>query len=108
MLNILKSKTKLKHELELEHLEIERTKEINKTKLEFFTNISHEFRTPLALILGPLQQIIEDYRGSSKIYKKLLIIENSANHLLKLINRLMDFRKFENNLYKLEAQKVIL
>ncbi|GAL68018.1 hybrid sensor histidine kinase/response regulator transcription factor [Jejuia pallidilutea] len=103
LLNILKSKTKLKHELELEHLEIERTKEINKTKLEFFTNISHEFRTPLALILGPLQQIIEDYRGSSKIYKKLLIIENSANHLLKLINRLMDFRKFENNLYKLEA-----
>ena len=103
LINILKSKTKLKHELELEHLEIERTKEINKTKLEFFTNISHEFRTPLALILGPLQQIIEDYQGSSKMYKKLQIIESSANHLLKLINRLMDFRKFENNLYKLEA-----
>ncbi|WP_299550821.1 two-component regulator propeller domain-containing protein [Seonamhaeicola sp.] len=103
LFNILKSKTKLKHELELEHIETERTKEINKTKLEFFTNISHEFRTPLALILGPLNQIIEDYRGSSKMYKKLLVIENSANHLLQLINRLMDFRKFENKLFSLEA-----
>jgi len=101
--SILKSKTKLKHELELEHIETERTKEINQTKLEFFTNISHEFRTPLSLILGPLNQIIEGYRGSSKIYKKLLVIENSANHLLQLINRLMDFRKFENKLFKLEA-----
>ncbi|APY11660.1 hybrid sensor histidine kinase/response regulator [Seonamhaeicola sp. S2-3] len=103
LLSILKSKTRLKHELELEHLENERTKEINKTKLEFFTNISHEFRTPLALILGPLNQVIEEYRGSSKLYKKLLVIENSANHLLQLINRLMDFRKFENKLFNLEA-----
>lgn len=103
LLNILKSRTKLKHDLQLEHIETERTKELNKSKLEFFTNISHEFRTPLALILGPLNQIIEEYRGSSKMYKKLLVIENSANHLLHLINRLMDFRKFENNLYTLQA-----
>ena len=101
--SILKSKTKLQHQLELEYLETERTKEVNKIKLEFFTNISHEFRTPLALILGPLQQIIEDFRGSSRVYKKLLVVENNANHLLKLINRLMDFRKLENNLYKLET-----
>lgn len=101
--NILKSRSKLQHQLALEHLEAERTKEVNKIKLEFFTNISHEFRTPLALILGPLQQILEDYRGSSKVYKKLLVVENSANHLLQLINRLMDFRKLENNLYKLET-----
>jgi signal transduction histidine kinase/ligand-binding sensor domain-containing protein/DNA-binding response OmpR family regulator len=103
LLYILKSKTKLRHQLELEYIETERTKELNKTKLEFFTNISHEFRTPLSLILGPLNQIIEDYRGSNKLYKKLLVVENSANHLLQLINRLMDFRKLENNLYKLET-----
>ncbi|WP_248722378.1 two-component regulator propeller domain-containing protein [Seonamhaeicola sp. ML3] len=103
LFRILKSRTRLLHELELEHLETERTKEVNQTKLEFFTNISHEFRTPLALILGPLGQIIEDYRGSSKMYKKLLVIENSANHLLQLINRLMDFRKFEKKLFTLEA-----
>ncbi|WP_299108346.1 hybrid sensor histidine kinase/response regulator transcription factor [uncultured Winogradskyella sp.] len=99
----LKSRTKLKHELELEHVESERNEELNQAKLEFFTNISHEFRTPLTLILGPLQQILNDYRGSNKMHKKLLVIENNANHLLHLINRLMNFRKLENNQSKLQA-----
>ncbi|WP_299118788.1 hybrid sensor histidine kinase/response regulator transcription factor [uncultured Winogradskyella sp.] len=103
LMHILKSRTKLQTQLELEHLEVERTKEANKAKLEFFTNISHEFRTPLTLITGPLHQILEDYKGSSKMYKKLMIIESSANQLLQLINRLMDFRKLENNLLKLES-----
>ena len=100
---ILKSKEKLKQELELEHIEAQRNKENNLAKLEFFTNISHEFRTPLTLILGPLQQILLKYNGSNDMYKKLLVIESSANHLLNLINRLMDFRKLENKQYQLEA-----
>ncbi len=101
--SILKAKTKLKTELDLEHLENERIEAANKAKLEFFTNVSHEFRTPLTLILGPLNQILQDYKGSSSNYKKLLVVENSAKHLLQLINRLMDFRKLEKNLFKLEA-----
>ena len=100
---ILKSKAKLKQKLDLEYIEAERIKENNLAKLEFFTNISHEFRTPLTLILGPLQQILLKYNGTNDMYKKLLVIESSANHLLSLINRLMDFRKLETNQYKLEA-----
>ncbi len=100
---IIKSKEKLRQELLLEYRESEINKENNSAKLQFFTNISHEFRTPLTLILGPLQQIILNYNGSNEMYKKLLVIESSANHLLKLINRLMDFRKFENNQFILEA-----
>ena len=100
---IIKSKEKLRQDLLLEYRESERTKEDNSAKLQFFTNISHEFRTPLTLILGPLQQILLNYNGSNEMYKKLLVIESSANHLLKLINRLMDFRKFENNQFILEA-----
>ncbi|GAL70828.1 two-component regulator propeller domain-containing protein [Jejuia pallidilutea] len=103
LMDILKSRTKLKHQLALEQLEVEQTKAVNKAKLEFFTNISHEFRTPLTLILGPLHQMLENYRGTSSMYKKLKVIEGSANHLLQLINRLMDFRKFESNLMKLET-----
>jgi signal transduction histidine kinase/ligand-binding sensor domain-containing protein/DNA-binding response OmpR family regulator len=99
----IQSKENLKHELELELFENERIEETNKVKLEFFTNISHEFRTPLTLIIGSLQQLIENYKGSNIVYKKLLVIENSSNHLLKLINRLMDFRKLESNQLKLEA-----
>lgn len=99
----LKSKAKLKLELELEHIENVRIEEINQYKLQFFTNISHEFRTPLTLILGPLQQMLNGYEGSSKMYKKLLVIENNANHLLELINRLMDFRKLEKKQFNLQA-----
>jgi signal transduction histidine kinase len=55
------------------------------------------------LILGPLQQILSNYNGTNEMYKKLLVIEGSANHLLSLINRLMDFRKLENDQVKLES-----
>ncbi|WP_228530273.1 hybrid sensor histidine kinase/response regulator transcription factor [Tamlana sp. I1] len=103
LITFLKSKAKLKHELALETIEKKRNEDINQAKLQFFTNISHEFRTPLTLILGPLQQVLIDYKGSNKVYKKLLVIENSANHLLQLINRLMDFRKLENNQFNLQA-----
>jgi ligand-binding sensor domain-containing protein/signal transduction histidine kinase/DNA-binding response OmpR family regulator len=100
---IMKSKARLKQKLELEYLETKRIEENNRAKLDFFTNISHEFRTPLTLILGPLQQILADYNGTNEMYKKLLVIEGSANHLLSLINRLMDFRKLENDQVKLES-----
>lgn len=103
LMSILKSRTRLQTELRLEHQEVERTKGTNSAKLQFFTNISHEFRTPLTLIIGPLHQILEDYKGSSNMYKKLMVIDNNANHLLHLINRLMDFRKLENKLFKLES-----
>jgi ligand-binding sensor domain-containing protein/signal transduction histidine kinase/DNA-binding response OmpR family regulator len=100
---IIKSKARLKQKLELEYLETKRIEENNLAKLDFFTNISHEFRTPLTLILGPLQQILADYNGTNEMYKKLLVIEGSANHLLNLINRLMDFRKLENHQVTLES-----
>ncbi|WP_108802465.1 two-component regulator propeller domain-containing protein [Aquimarina sp. Aq107] len=100
---INKARTKLKHELDLEHLENIRKEEMNRSKLEFFTNISHEFRTPLALIIAPLQQLIENYQGSNKMYKRLLVIERNADQLLKLINQLLDFRKFENKHSKLQV-----
>ncbi|MFH6942891.1 two-component regulator propeller domain-containing protein [Flavobacterium sp. FlaQc-50] len=100
---IIKSKATLKQKLELEYLETKRIEENNRIKLDFFTNISHEFRTPLTLILGPLQQILADYNGTNEMYKKLLVIEGSANHLLSLINRLMDFRKLESHQVTLES-----
>ncbi|WP_298878677.1 two-component regulator propeller domain-containing protein [uncultured Polaribacter sp.] len=100
---ILQSKERLKNKLELEYLENQRIEDLNKSKLQFFTNISHEFRTPLTLILGPLQNILDDYTGTNAIYKKLKVVEGSANHLLRLINRLMDFRKLESNQLELKA-----
>ncbi len=100
---ILQSKSRLKNRLELESLEKKRSIELNKAKLQFFTNISHEFKTPLTLILGPLQSILENYTGTNANYKKLKVIESSTNRLLRLINRLMDFRKLESNQLELSA-----
>lgn len=100
---MLQSKARLRNKLELEYLENQKKEELNKSKLQFFTNISHEFRTPLTLILGPLQSILNDYTGTNAIYKKLKIIDSSANHLLRLINRLMDFRKLESNQLEVKA-----
>lgn len=103
LISIILSRSKFKHDLELEYLNNEKEKSLNRMKIQFFTNISHEFRTPLVLILGPLEQIISNYKGSNKLYKKLLTIEKNATSLLKLINQLMDFRKLENNLLQLKA-----
>jgi signal transduction histidine kinase/ligand-binding sensor domain-containing protein/DNA-binding response OmpR family regulator len=105
LFSILKSRTKLKYQLDLEQIKAEEIEKINNSKIEFFTNLSHEFRTPLTLITGPLQQILENYRGSSLMFKKLKVIENNSNQLLNLISRLMDFRKYEKKLMTLQASE---
>ncbi|MHB0753738.1 hybrid sensor histidine kinase/response regulator transcription factor [Polaribacter sp. M15] len=99
----IQTKSRLKNKLDLEYIAHKKNEELNQVKLQFFTNISHEFRTPLTLIIAPLQNILSNYTGSSEIYKKLKIIESSTNHLLRLINRLMDFRKLESNQFQLKA-----
>jgi signal transduction histidine kinase/ligand-binding sensor domain-containing protein/DNA-binding response OmpR family regulator len=93
---------RLKHQLELEHEHTEKLKEIDHMKSRFFANISHEFRTPLTLILGPADKIIsetkEDYTG-----KQAGLIRRNANRLLDLINQLLDLSKLEAGKLKLEA-----
>ncbi|MBP2833223.1 response regulator [Aquimarina sp. U1-2] len=101
----MRSKIELRHKLQSERLENSRQEEINKSKLEFFTNISHDFRTPLTLILAPIQQLIENYSGTKETYKKLLTIERNADQLLKLTNQVLDFRAYENKHSKLRARE---
>ena len=75
---------------------IEREKEtlMHQMKIRFFTNISHEFRTPLTLIAGPLQEILDHDSGISSATKsQLSLMKNNTDRLLRLINQLMDFRK---------------
>jgi len=84
-----------KNNLQIAKLEAKRIREIDDMKFSLFTNISHEFRTPLSLILGPLNQLIEkkDYgKESENLY--MLMLRN-AQRLLRLINQLLDFRKIE-------------
>ncbi len=82
--------------------------ELNNKKLQFFTNISHEFRTPLTLIINPLIDIINNnkYHLPEEIKEKHRIIHKNTDRLSRLINELMDFRKLEINKLKVKAQKL--
>jgi signal transduction histidine kinase/DNA-binding response OmpR family regulator/ABC-type xylose transport system substrate-binding protein len=81
-----------------EQLEIATTQ-----KLRFFTNISHEFRTPLTLLIGPLETMIIDKNIPEKIRVQLDMMYRNALRLLRLINQLMDFRKLENTKMLLQS-----
>jgi ABC-type sugar transport system substrate-binding protein/DNA-binding response OmpR family regulator/nitrogen-specific signal transduction histidine kinase len=76
----------------------------NEAKLKFFTNISHEFRTPLTLILGPVEDALQS-SISPDLKKDMLLVKQNAVRLLRLVNQLMDFRKVENKKMKLQASE---
>ncbi len=72
-------------------------------KMVFFTNISHEFRTPLTLMLGPLENILSENKLSVNLRNQLQMMLRNASRLLRLINQLMDLRKVEDEKMKLNA-----
>jgi signal transduction histidine kinase/ligand-binding sensor domain-containing protein/DNA-binding response OmpR family regulator len=84
----------IKNRLQVEELEIKKLQEMDTLKMHFFSNISHEFRTPLTLIVGPIDTLLKDIKDESQIIH-LNVIKRNANRLLRLINQLMDFRKIE-------------
>lgn len=83
----------------------EKTDEMNRMKLQFFTNISHELRTPLTLIIGPLQQIMNGNTEPEYLKKLNTVMYKNSVRLLKLINQLLDFRKAETGNLKLLVQE---
>ena len=84
-----------KNNLKIAKLEAKRMREMDDMKFNLFTNISHEFRTPLSLILGPLSQLIEKKDYEKKNETLYLLMYRNAQRLLRLINQLLDFRKIE-------------
>ena len=76
--------------------------EATQSKLVFFTNISHDFRTPLTLIADPVEQLLENDGLSPKQEGLLKVVHKNVNILLRLVNEILDFRKYENG--KLELQ----
>ncbi len=82
-----------------------KAKEATDAKFNFFTNISHEFRTPLTLILGPLEDTLSSPKLPFVIKNNLSLIHRNAIRLLRLINQLMDFRKIEESKMMLKASE---
>jgi len=93
-------KTMQKSLVEKERYERKKIEELDKMKSEFFSNISHEFRTPLSLIINPLEKLVNEDNLSTKDKDRLRLVLKSSNRLLKLTNELMDFSKIEKQLLK--------
>ena len=91
-----------KVEQEKEHIELEKAQEVDRVKTSFFTNISHEFRTPLTLIKGPVQNLLEEFADNPKVRDRLKLVERNSDLLLRLINQLLDLAKLESGSLKVE------
>lgn len=101
----MKERLRTQNEIKIERLEKKKLNEINQMKLQFFTNITHEFRTPLTLILSPLQKINEKKLSDAWLSKQHELIYKNAKRLLNLVDQLMDFRKSELGTLKLKVSK---
>ena len=75
--------------------------ELDQLRTRFFTNISHEFRTPLALIQSPVEELLHDPRRNEKEKRKLNMVQRNAGRLLDLVNQLLDISKIDGNSMKL-------
>ncbi|WP_442590788.1 hybrid sensor histidine kinase/response regulator transcription factor [Pedobacter sp. AW31-3R] len=92
----------LKYQIDLANLRVEQEKEMSENKLTFFTNISHEFRTPLTLIINPIKEFLNSKNGYVDP-KELIIVYRNARRLLNLVDQLLSFRKSETQ--KLKVSK---
>lgn len=101
---LLIQKTFQKLLIEKERYERKKIEELDKMKSEFFSNISHEFRTPLSLIINPLEKLLNEGKLQNKDKDRVNLILKSSNRLLKLTNELMDFSKLEKELLKPDFQ----
>jgi signal transduction histidine kinase/ligand-binding sensor domain-containing protein/DNA-binding response OmpR family regulator len=99
------NKLKIENDLLLEKKSRQQEHDLNEEKLRFFTNITHELRSPMTLILGPLEDLLADESMNPEHLKKLTMIQRVANRLLQTVNQLLEFRKSENKIRKLSVIK---
>ncbi len=89
----------------IELLEHEKEKEIYHAKIEFFTNVAHEIKTPLTLIKGPMEKIMKKNGHATDISGHLILMERNTNRLIELTDQLLDFRKTETKGFSLSFVK---
>ncbi|MEP2023910.1 MAG: two-component regulator propeller domain-containing protein [Reichenbachiella sp.] len=96
------NRERLQTQLHVEHMELSKMQELDEMKSSFFANISHEFRSPLTLILGPLKAMYDNVEFSS-IKEQVSMMIRNAESLLNLINQLLELSKLESGKMRLEA-----
>jgi len=93
---------RLASKLKMEHLELEKVQEIDKAKTNFFANISHEFRTPLTLIQGPVQNLLEKFKRDKETQYQLNLVQQNSDRLLRLVNQILELARLESGSLKNE------
>jgi ligand-binding sensor domain-containing protein/signal transduction histidine kinase/DNA-binding response OmpR family regulator len=101
--SITLARLRLKNKLEIADLNVKKEHEITEMKSKFFANISHEFRTPLTLMIGPLETISNQNNIEHPIKQTIEKVKNQSKRLLSLVNQLLDFNKAETNALTLNA-----
>ncbi|HCN53333.1 MAG TPA: hybrid sensor histidine kinase/response regulator [Prevotella sp.] len=91
--------------LEQEKTDKKNIEQLNKLKLQFFTNISHELRTPLTLLIAKIDAYVNESQPGSSLQRKLKGLGDHANHLLELVNELLDFRKVDQGFIHLKVSE---
>lgn len=95
-------RARIRFRMEQQQKEAQRMHELDMMKIKFFTNVSHEFRTPLSLILTPLDKMIQQSESPAQ-QKQFQMIHRNARRLLNLVNQLLDFRKMESRELRLNT-----
>lgn len=98
----------LKHKRKLEEVQLKKEKELYQAKVDFLTNVAHEINTPLTLIKGPLEQVIENPERLQANRNHLQIMERNTNRLVQLTNQLLDFRQTEATGFRLDFKRLNL
>jgi ligand-binding sensor domain-containing protein/signal transduction histidine kinase/DNA-binding response OmpR family regulator len=101
---VSKKQVQLEHDLQLEHMEKQKQEELHQAKLNFFTNIAHEIRTPVTLMMAPIDQIREHIQDPF-IKKEISLVKSNSDRLMRLLNQLLDFHRQETGNVKLKVQK---
>ncbi|WP_294081278.1 hybrid sensor histidine kinase/response regulator transcription factor [Proteiniphilum sp. UBA5384] len=105
-ISFIRNRIRLNRQLMIEQIEKEHKQKTHEAKLDFFTNVAHEFFTPLTLIFGPVQHLLDNADLDSYAKHYIYIIKNNAERMQKLISELIEFRKAESGQPKLKPEKV--
>jgi signal transduction histidine kinase/ligand-binding sensor domain-containing protein/CheY-like chemotaxis protein/AraC-like DNA-binding protein len=99
------TRLKLKNELKIARLEKQHGEALIQARQQFFTNISHELRTPVSLIMPPIQQLLKDGTLDATSRSLISLAEKNSHRLLRVINQILDFRKLENDRLEIKVSR---
>ncbi len=104
----IQARIEINQALKIEKIKQEGIHELYQQKLSFFTNVSHDLRTPLTLIIGPLEEMLASGEIEHKFQKKMMRMHKNGQMLLNIVNQILNFRKAEHNDLQLDLEQINL